>query len=457
MWPQQRVSALSKSVRKQLRRGNIDAVKKLIATARPVELANAFRRLDRVLYKIFFDAIADLSVRAEVLGELDRDIARQFLPELSDDELLPLLRDMSGDDAADVLELTPDDRAERLLKVLRQAGEEEVVTLYDHDPESAAGLMTTAFCAINAATTTPEAVRVLQTHGEDLEFSYYVYVVDDQQRLVGVVSLRQLVLSPPTKTLADIMATDLVSVTANTDQEDVARLVARYNLMAIPVVDDGHHLVGVITVDDIIDVIRLEATEDMLKMAGAGDEFEQVSVWRSAKARLPWLMASFGGGVGAAGLIGVYEDSITQVVPLAAFIPIVLGMGGNVGIQSATIVTRGLALGRIDTKQLWQVFGKELLISTVSGVLYGVLLGLVAWGRYHGSDAVSSGLMLGLTVGLAVGVAMVSAASMGALVPMLFARVNIDPALASGPFVTTAVDVFGILSYFTIATVLLGL
>jgi magnesium transporter len=458
MWPQQRVSALFKSVPKLLKRGDFAAVSKLAEGFRPADLANTFRHIERSYYKAFFDAIGPLAIQAEVLGELDLDIARAFLPEVKDDELLKLLREMSSDDAADTLELVSEERAQELLKALHQAGEDEVVELFDHDPESAAGLMTRNFCAIHEAVTTSEAIRILQSRGEDVEFSYYVYVVNDAEHLVGVVSLRQLVLSRSDKPLNEIMATDLVSVTSDTDQEDVARMVARYNFMAIPVVDHTYRLVGVVTVDDIIDVIRLEATEDILKMAGAGDELEQSSVWRAAKARLPWLMASFGGGIAAAGLIGVYEESIAKVGALAAFIPIVLGMGGNVGIQSATIVTRGLALGRIDTKQLGQVFGKELLISTISGSLYGLLLGVVAWARYQGSeDVVRGGLMLGATVGLSVAAAMVTAASIGATVPMLFARVNIDPALASGPFVTTAVDVIGILSYFTIASALLGL
>jgi magnesium transporter len=457
MWPQQRVSVLVKSVPKLLKRGDIAGVQRLIAGFRPADLANVFRRLDKAHFKAYFDAIEPLAVRAEVLGELDRDIARGLLPEVVDDDLLKLLREMSSDDAADTLELVPEERAQALLQALQQAGEEEVVELFDHDPESAAGLMTRDFFALPESVTSAEAIRTLQSQSEDFEFSYYVYVVNDAGQLVGVVSLRQLVLSPSEKPLREIMATDLVSVPAGTDQEDVARLVARYNLMAIPVVDHTHKLVGVITVDDIIDVIRLEATEDILKMAGAGEELEQASMWRSVRVRLPWLMASFLGGLTAATFMRSYEDAIAQVAPLASFIPIVLGMGGNVGTQSATVVTRGLALGRIDVKQLVEVVRDQVLIGLMSGLCYGVLLGMVAWGLYHGSSMIESAAYLGLTVALGICASMLIAATMGGLVPMLMARFNADPALASGPFVTTTTDMLGVLCYFAIASALLGL
>ena len=451
----QRISILQRTIPKLLRRGSLDRVNKLIEGTRGADIANLFRQLTDPQQHTLFNLLKDDTLRAEVLGELDADIARSFLESLTDQVLLPLLQEMSDDDAADILELLDVERAEKLVESLRQAGESDVADLFVYDPESAAGLMTTDFFALPEDTTSSEAVLSLREHSEELEISYYLYVINDNGHLVGVVSLRQLVLSLPETTLRELMESDVVRVNVNTDQEQVAQLVARYNLLAIPVVDASNRLVGVVTVDDIIDVIRLEATEDFLKMAGAGDELEQRSTLRAAKARLPWLMASFIGGVFAAMLIGVYEEPIAKVVPLAAFIPIILGMGGNVGIQSSTIVTRGLALGRIDAAQLTSVVTRELLVSVVCGVVYGVLLGSVAWIQYAGT--MPNSFHLGATVGLSVGAAMIIAATIGGAIPMLFARFNIDPALASGPFVTTAVDVFGILSYFTIAVALLDL
>jgi len=450
-------SSLIQTLPKLLRRNHLEGARKLVETAHEADIALLFRQLPITQQQKLFELLATPERQAEVLVEVDPGIARDFLEPVADAAILTLLRHMSDDDAADILELLPEERAEQLIKALRKTGDNDVIELFDYDSETAAGLMTTEFFALPETTSCEDALKALQGHGDEFEISYYLFVINEAGHLVGVVSLRELVLSPSTEILRSIMETEVVRVTVDMDQEDVARMVARYNLLAIPVVDSTNKLVGVVTVDDIIDVIRLEATEDMLKMAGVSDNIDQRSPLSAARARIPWLLASFVGGVLAAVLIGAYEASIAKVVPLAAFIPIVLGMGGNVGIQSATIVTRGLATGRIDTQQLTRVLSTELIVSLISGLVYGVLLGSVAWIAYYDSVLVKSGLLFGATVGLSVAAAMVIAATIGGLVPMLFARVNIDPALASGPFVTTAVDVFGILSYFSIAVVLLNI
>lgn len=458
--PVGRTTALSVALPKLLRRGRTAGARKLIDGARAEDLAVAFRRLKVAQRLTAFELIKEREVRAALVAELDPPIAHDLLAALPDDEILALVSIMDADDAADIVELLPEPRRELVLGRLRKAGEQDVTELVHYDPETAAGIMTPEVFALTESTTVSEAIRTLQAHGDEFELTYYLYVTDQDGRLVGVCSLRQLVLSQPDTALRDIMERDTVTVEMSTDQEEVARIVARYNLLAVPVVDPSGRLVGTVTVDDIIDVIRLEATEDMLRMAGAaGDELDaqQQNTLRAARARLPWLFASFLGGNLAALLIGFFEPALEQVVPLAAFIPIVLGMGGNVGIQSATIVTRGLALGRIDTTQLLRVTARETGVAVVCGIAYGVLLAIVAWLRYSGSEQVESGIMLGGTVGMAVGVGMVMAAAFGAGVPILFARINVDPALAAGPFVTSAVDVLGIAVYFVIAMLLLGL
>lgn len=447
----ERSKLIAETVPKLLRRDKHERVRKLIAPCHAVEIAFLFRKLTPHMREQLFHLVDDVETRAELFGELDPDIAKLLLPGLTNDELLLVMREMSDDDAADLLELLPTERADVLLKSLRQAGEEEVVELFEYHPETAAGIMTRDVFTLHEDDTAQDALGELQSHGDEFEMTYYLYVTNDSGHLVGVVSLRGLVLSPRETHLSEIMETDVLRVSLNTDQEEVAKIVAQYNLLAIPVVDQNNKLVGVVTVDDIIDVIRFEATEDMLKMAGAGPEFDgDAGAFRSAASRIPWLLASFVGGITAAFLVSAFEETIQKVAPLAAFIPIVLGMGGNVGIQSATIITRGIALGRIDTTALTKTVGREFLISLICGVTYGLLLGLVTFVQY-------GGLLFGLTVGLAVGSAMVIAATVGAAIPIVFDRLNADPALASGPFVTTTVDVLGILAYFSIAVVLLGL
>jgi magnesium transporter len=259
------------------------------------------------------------------------------------------------------------------------------------------------------------------------------------------------VLVPPETQLKDIMATDVISVQTDMDQEEVARIVARYDFLAVPVVDGANRLVGIVTVDDVIDIIRKEATEDILKMAGAGEEFvETKSILKSTRIRLPWLFASCIGGIVAFFIIGRFEHSLMKFAYLAAFIPVIMGMGGNIGTQSSTIVVRGLATGRLSIQDIGPVVFKELAIGSILGLVYGLLIGSVAHFRY-------SMVPLAVAVSLAVISSMSIAALVGSLVPMGFARINIDPAVATGPFVTTAIDILSVSFYFLIATTLLGI
>jgi len=281
-----------------------------------------------------------------------------------------------------------------------------------------------------------------------------IYVIDEYGKLVGVSSLRQLVVVYPDEPLKKFMATDIVSVKTYTDREDVAKLVARYDYLAIPVVDDDNRLVGIVTVDDVIDIISEEATTDMLKMAGVGEDYvETQTVFRGTRIRLPWLFTSFLGGLAAFFIIGHFEDSLKRFAYLAAFIPVIMGMGGNIGTQSSIIVVRGLATGKIITREIWAVVSKELAIGLILGTVYGLFIGIVAKLRFY-SEPLS--LRLALAVGLAVFSSMSVAALVGSLVPMLFEKANIDPAVATGPFVTTSIDIVSVYFYFIIANLLLG-
>ncbi len=283
---------------------------------------------------------------------------------------------------------------------------------------------------------------------------FYLYVKDDDERLVGVVSLRTLAITPPETRLSDIMIKRVHMVRAETDQEDVAQLVAQYNYLAVPVVDSDTRLLGIVTVDDVVDVIREEATEDFLQMAGAGKDREILnkSSWDNAKARLPWLFASWLGGILAATVIGMYENVLHNTIALAAFIPVIMGMGGNIGTQSSTIVVRGIATGRVDVGGDVKIILKEISVGLILGVLYGVLLGVFAAFRF-----INAPPYLGVVVGLSIGFSMLIAAAVGTIIPLLLRKLDIDPAIATGPFVTTSVDIVGVLLYFIIATSFLNI
>jgi magnesium transporter len=335
---------------------------------------------------------------------------------------------------------------------MKKEGSEEVEGLLHYEDDTAGGIMVPEFIALGEDTTAGEAIQSLQKEHLDVEMPFYLYVVDANGKLIGVSSLRQLVVVPPNTPLKNFMITDVFAVKTDMDQEEVAKIVARYDILAVPVVDDTNKLVGIVTVDDVIDIIREEATEDILKMASVGvEEFvETQSVFRSTRIRLPWLSASFIGGIVAFFIIGHFEGSIKKIAYLAAFIPVIMGMGGNIGTQTSTIVVRGLATGRLNIRDTWAVVFKELAVGFILGVVYGIMIPLVAQLQY-------STAMVAVSVGLAVMSSMAVAALVGSMVPMGFARINVDPAVATGPFVTTAIDIVSVYFYFQIATTLLGI
>ena len=281
---------------------------------------------------------------------------------------------------------------------------------------------------------------------------FYLYVTNAHNQLVGILSLRKLLTVSPSRKLKDIMAGDVISVRTEMDQEEVAKVVEKYNILAVPVVDDANKLMGIITVDDIIDVIRAEATEDIYKMAGASDE-ELILGYKSfkiARLRLPWLLTNLLGGVVTGFLMWKLKVTLEAVIALITFIPVITGMGGNVGGQSATIVVRGFATGRVEMTAINRVLFKEIRVGIIMGAVCGMVVGAIAW-AWHGNP------YLGIVVGIAMMVAMTVAATMGVMAPTFFKRIGVDPAIAAAPFVQTANDITGILIYFTTATFFLHL
>ncbi len=290
---------------------------------------------------------------------------------------------------------------------------------------------------------------------------FYLYAIDERQHLVGVISLRDLITSRPDTTLREIMVTNVHAVDTDMDQEEVAHIVSRYNILAVPVVNESNKLLGIVTVDDVIDVIREEATEDFLQMVGAGRDREIImkSPIQSARTRSPWLFASWIGGILVATIISRFEQTLGQVLALVAFLPIILGMAGNVGIQTATIIVRGIATGRVQPSQAAIHVLKELQVGTLLGIVYGLLLGFAGWGL-AALGYVDIGAMqtweIGLTVSVGIVLAMAVAAFVGSTVPVVLDRLNLDPAVATGPFVTTSVDILGVLTYLSVAHFFLG-
>ncbi len=442
---------LVESIKRLIRRNAIGHLRKIVNRTHAADLSVAFRSLSLSQQRTLFDLIDDTEDKGLLLSQLEEDTFVNLVTGMDLDAVASIFEDMPNDDVADLLALLPQETSDALLQKMEREGSEEVEELLQYEEDTAGGIMVPDFIALKEDSTAKEAIEALQTEFADVEMPFYLYVIDEYGKLVGVISLRQLVVVPPAKPLKEFMTTDVFSVSTGMDQEEVAKIVARYDILAVPVVDESHRLVGIVTVDDVIDIFREEATEDILKMAGAGEEFvETKSVMRSTRIRLPWLFASCVGGVIALFIVGYFEENLRETAYLAAFIPVIMGMGGNIGTQSSTIVVRGLATGRLNVRDIWVVVSKEFSVGMILGCLYGALIGIVAQLRY-GTIAVA------LSAGMAVLSSMMVAALVGSLVPMLFERIKIDPAVATGPFVTTSVDIISVYCYFIIATKLISL
>ncbi|MBW1740057.1 MAG: magnesium transporter [Deltaproteobacteria bacterium] len=447
-----RTKLLLDTIKRLLRRSATSHLHKIVNKTHAADLAVVFRFLTLSEQETLFDLMDSVEQKAMLFSELEEEILVKLIEDMPVEKIAEILEQMPSDDVADLLGKLSDDRAKALLELMTKEGSKEVEGLLEYDAETAGGIMVPDFIALKENTTAREAIEALQKEYVDVEMPFYLYVLNDHDHLVGVISLRQLVVVPPETRLKSIMATDVVSVQTNMDQEEVARVVARYNILAVPVVDENNKLVGIVTVDDVIDIIREEATEDILKMAGigGGEYVETQSIFKSIKKRLPWLFASWIGGIFACYVVGHFQQSLSKLVYLAAFMPIIMGMGGNVGTQTSTSVVRGLATGRINVKQIWHVILRELSIGFSLGFFYGLLLSLFAQFRYGYEH-----WQLGLVVGFAMICSMTVAATVASCLPLVFHRFHIDPAVATGPFVTTSTDILSVFFYFQIATLLL--
>jgi len=420
-------------------------LQKMISRIHPADMAAILDDLPPAHVVDVFHAIADTRMAADVFNQLPVDRRTQLLTESSIEKLAGVLEHLPPDDLADLIGDLPEDQREQLMALLGRDSKDEVESLLQYDPNSAGGIMTTDFFSLPHSLSVEEAIENIRSR-EDVEMVFYLYLTDEMGRLVGVVSLRQLLLTRAGTPLYKVMNRRVMKVTTDTDQTTVAMLVDKYRLLAIPVVDEENVLVGMITVDDVIDVIEEETTRDMLKMAGTSEsETLTHSALKIASIRLPWLLAAFIGGLAATAVIGRYEEILGQVLVLSAFLPVIMGMAGNVGVQSATVAVRGLATGAIDVKDTLPLVLKELRVGLALGGFYGVILGIYGF-------FVHDSLQLGQVVGLTILGNMTGAALLAVLLPMMFQRLKVDPAVATGPFVTTAIDILGVLNYFVIAT-----
>ena len=417
----------------------------------PADIADHLRNMNHK-ERIDLFAILDDDMAAQILSELDPQSEYQLLRELSTFKISKLIEKMQPDEAADILADLSSEKQKDVLNLMKKEDSKEVQQLLKYDEESAGGLMTTNFLTLKDNLTASRAIEALRQFVKDVQAQIvYVYVVDSNNKFTGVLPVKKLITASPNSRLVELVNHNTVTVDPSLDQEEVARIVSKYNLLAVPVVDKGGQLLGIITVDDVLDVITEEDTEDIYRMAGIShEEIYRKSTLRVVQQRLPWLIATLIGGIVVATLIRNFQATLQQVIALAFFIPVITGMGGNIGIQSSTITVRGLATGNIDLNHIKGVIYKEIRQALIMGVVCGVVVGIVAY-------LFDNNPVLGLVLMVAMFVAILVAALIGVLVPLLFEKINIDPAIASGPFITTANDITGVLIYFLMANWLFGM
>ncbi len=442
------------AILKRLVRRQADApIRKVLAKSRPEDVAAAMEHLSPPQQRRLYGLIEEGEFAGEVMAELSDDAVRQITREMDQDSIVDLLEHMEPDDATDVVHVLPDEL--RMRVIAEMEGDQEhadALELLSWPSDSAGGIMSPLMFKMHGTATCGNAIATLQDRHEELESVFYLYITDDVDTLLGVVSMRQLLTHPANTPLVSVMTREVIAVGPRDDQEEVARYVARYDLLAVPVVDEGRKLLGIVTVDDVIDVIREEAAEDMLLMAGVHQDVQEMagSPLQLARHRGGWLLATAAGGIMAEIITSAYAGGELNYEVLAGFIPVVMGMGGNVGIQSTTIAVRGLATGHVQLGGALAFVLREVQVGVLLGVVYGFLLGL------YGFITGWPDPYVGITVGVSVVIAISLGSLLGSGLPVLLARMGQDPAVATGPFVTTGVDILGILVYFQVATLLVG-
>ena len=396
-----------------------------------------------------FIKFTDVNYRARILEQASIDMQIRFLEVLQYEEIVDLFALMSNDDVADTLSNLPIHKRKALLNEMKASETQTIETLLGYSEDSAGGIMTTEFIALKKNLNVKDALLKIKEIGPKMEVIELIFVIDDEQKLYGTVDLRDIFVAEDKVLLEELTNVHVVTVYPETDQEKVSLLVSKYDLKAIPVINKQRVLLGIITVDDIIDVIVQEHTEDMLRLAGVrGQDLENRSVFKSVQRRLPWLMINLGTAFLAAFTVTMFESVIAQVVALASSMSIVTGMGGNAGNQSLSVVVRGIALGELDFKKSWPLVFREMLVGITQGAIIGVLAGIILYMKV-------GNIMFGVIIFMAMVMNMLIATSFGFLIPLIIKRFNFDPALGSSIFLTASTDIFGFFIFLSLAKLFL--
>lgn len=421
----------------------------IMLDAHPADIADLLVHLDGEHRRYLFEAL-DPRTAADVILEVDEPTRQELIETWDERQLAGLVREMNSDDAADFVGALPPELATKILKQIAPEESADVRQLLAHEEDTAGGIMGLELVAMPQDGTVEDAINEIRKKADEIDTINHVYVVDDNRRLVGIIPLKKLLLAEPYTLLSETMNRDVISVQAGTDQEEVANLARKYDLLSVPVVDAQGRLVGRITYDDIVDVLKEEAEEDLSRVAGVTEDEEprETSIFHISRIRLPWLIVGLFGEILAATVLTNFSTALDKVISLVFFIPVITAMGGNAGIQASAIVVRGLATGEIDLNDTLRRLGKEFRVAVLNGLLCGAVIFTVVslgWGNPR----------IGLLIGASLMIVIMSASIVGGTVPLALKRFNVDPAIAIGPFITISNDILGLLIYMWIAMMFL--
>lgn len=428
----------------------------------PADLADVVAQLPRERMRDLLRALSP-GRAADVLEYLDDEVRTEIIEEMTAVEAAELVTQMTPDDRADALEELDQDRAEEILSEIPAEQRAETEQLLAFEPDTAGGIMTTEFVSVAATTSVEQAlemVRALARSGRK-EAMYAIYATDERGRLAGVLSLRELLAAAPGATIGDIAWEEVASVRPHADREEVARMIQKYDLVALPVVSESAHLMGVVTVDDVLDVIQQEQTEDVQKFGGmeALDEpYSQIGFWQMIRKRVGWLMVLFVGGMFTAVAADAYAAELRSAAILIVLLPLIIGSGGNSGSQATSLIIRALALGELQLKDWWRVAAREIPAGLTLGAILGGLGFVRIWVQHWldiGSEPIGHPMAIGLMLWVVVTGVVTVGTTAGSMLPFLLRRLGFDPASASAPFVATLVDLFGLMLYFVAAKIML--
>ncbi|WP_188455655.1 magnesium transporter [Virgibacillus oceani] len=429
---------------------NIDEFRTEFLSLHPYDQAQFFMEQSQEL-RLQIYAFLSPEETAEIMENIELEDTEPFFSEMDPRFAAMVFAEMATDDAVDILNELEKDKVASFLTIMNNEAADEIKQLLHYEEKTAGSIMTTEFVALYKTFTVKQAMQHLKTEAPDAETIYYLYVIDEDKRLVGVLSLRDLIIAAEHTLIEEVMGEKIVSVSVALDQEEVAQMMRDYDFLAVPVVDFQDHLLGIITVDDILDVMEEEADDDYSKFAAVSDVGRpDENAFISAKKRLPWLIILLFLGMLTASLIGRFEKTLDQVAVLAIFIPLIAGMAGNTGTQALAVAVRGLATGDYGKQGKAKLILREAGTGLITGTVCGIVITVVIY-LWKGE------IFLGLLVGLSIMATLIVATLAGSLVPIIMDRLKIDPAVASGPFITTINDIISILIYFGMATAFMNL